>query len=229
MKNIKIFEDFNRERVELEKLLEKYKIKNYKINPDNSVDILSNLYLNNMKLDKIPFKLNYVKGDVYLQYNSLTDLKNSPRKVVGSFHVSDNKLTTLKGCPEEIGDSFMISFNGLQKLDYFPKKIGGGINMVHNKIETVDENILPEVVNGFLTFDSNPLISLRNFPRIVENALGGIDDTDLPEELIDIWMTDGHENSKDILMDISDLGVFRKDHTINNTAFKELINTYKKD
>ena len=28
---------------------------------------------------------------------------------------------------------------------------------------------------------------------------------------------------------INDLGVFRKDHTINNTALKELINTYKKD
>jgi hypothetical protein len=156
-------------------------------------------------------------------------LENSPRKIEGSFHVSDNKLTTLKGCPEEIGGAFMISFDGLQKLDYFPKKIGDGINMVHNKIETVDENILPEVVNGFFTFDSNPLKSLRNFPRIVQGALGGIDDTDLPEELIDIWMVERLKDTTDILMDISDLSVFRKDHTINNTALKELINTYKKD
>ncbi len=229
MKNIKEYKDFEKERTRILELLMKYRLKRFKINSDNSVSFSSDVYLNNLGFRELPFKIRSVKGDLYLQYNKLSNLKNLPKIVGGTLNVSDNKLTTLEGCPEEIGEAFVISFNGLQKLDYFPKKIGGGINMVHNKIETVDENILPEVVNGFFTFDSNPLISLRNFPRIVENALGGIDDTDLPEELIDIWMTDRHKDSKDILMDISDLGVFRKDHTINNTALKELINTYKKD
>ena len=114
MKNIKIFEDFNNDRKKIENLLKKYRVINYEINSDNSLNILSNLYLNNLGLDKIPFKINYVKGNVYLQYNNLTDLENSPRKVIGSFICSDNKLTSLKGCPDEIGNSFEISFNKLK-------------------------------------------------------------------------------------------------------------------
>jgi hypothetical protein len=207
----------------------KYRLKRFKINSDNSVSFSSNVYLNNLGFSEIPFKIRSVKGDLYLQYNNLSNLKNLPKFVGGTLNVSDNILTTLEGCPEEVGESFIISFNNLENLDYFPKKIGGGINMVHNKIETVDENILPEIINGFFTFNNNPLISLRNFPRIVQDSLGGIDYTDLPEELIDIWMVERLKDTTDILMDISDLSVFRKDHTINNTALKELINTYKKD
>jgi hypothetical protein len=89
MKRIKIYESFRTEQ-EIKKLCSKYKIRNYQINDDGSID---------------------VDGDVSL-YNRLGDLKQLPlifNEVKEYFDCGGNNLTTLEGCPKEIHGDFACS------------------------------------------------------------------------------------------------------------------------
>jgi hypothetical protein len=64
MKNIKEYKEFEKERTRILELLMKYRLKRFKINSDNSVSFSSNVYLNNLGLSELPFKIRIVKGDL---------------------------------------------------------------------------------------------------------------------------------------------------------------------
>lgn len=77
----------------------RYKIKNYTINKDGSIDVTDNVNLSFMGLSELPLKFNIV---------------------LGSFDCSDNELTSLKNCPIEVGEYFKCHHNQLTDLEYFP-------------------------------------------------------------------------------------------------------------
>jgi hypothetical protein len=76
----------------VEAKLKKYKITNYTISEDLTVDVKGNVYLSSKNLEKLPF----IFG-----------------KVTGNFDCSENKLTTLKGAPLSVGGKFDCSYNQL--------------------------------------------------------------------------------------------------------------------
>ena len=58
----------------------RYKIKNYSINSDGSIDVDDNVNLSFMELSKLPIKFNKVSGCFDCSHNNLTSLEGSPKR-----------------------------------------------------------------------------------------------------------------------------------------------------
>ncbi len=115
MKYLKLFESFEN----IDKICKKYKIENYTINPDGSIDSKGNIYLIDKKLDKLPLKFNKV-NEFLCSNNKLTSLEGSPIEVNYDFHCNFNKLTSFKFAPKIIRGDFVCAYNNIKTFEYFP-------------------------------------------------------------------------------------------------------------
>ena len=86
-----------------------YNIENYKINPDESIDVDGNVILFNRRLTKLPLKFNKVTGDFSCTSNLLTNLEGCPNYVGGNFNCHLNQL------PEEIRNNPKAEILRLQR------------------------------------------------------------------------------------------------------------------
>jgi hypothetical protein len=96
--------------------LDFYKIKDYTINKDLTVDVDGNVYLNKKNLLRFYVKFNIVNGLFDCIDNDLTSLKGSPEKCT-DFYCYSNKLINLKYCPKEIKDEFISMDNPLININ----------------------------------------------------------------------------------------------------------------
>jgi hypothetical protein len=140
-----------------------YRIKNYTINPDESIDVDGNVDLSSKSLTKLPLKFRNVNGYFYCQVNQLTTLEGSPDSVGGDFACSDNKLTTLEGCPESVGGDFSCSNNQLTSLEGGPKSVGGYFDCSYNQLTTLKGG--PSSVGVYFSFFNNQLTNFYGFPE----------------------------------------------------------------
>ncbi len=98
-------------------ICDQQKIENYTINPDGSIDVDGDVYLDFLNLEKLPLKFNYVSGD---------------------FSIYNNCITSLEGCPKEVGESFDCAKNQITSLKYSPIKVGTYINLYMNPLESLE-------------------------------------------------------------------------------------------
>ena len=105
-------------------ICKRYRIKNYTINPDGSIDVNGNVNLSWYKLTELPLVFNRVTGWFNCDFNQLTTLKGSPRWVGGWFSCSNNQLTSLEFSPEYVGGHFWCKYNNLTD-NYSDTEIGG--------------------------------------------------------------------------------------------------------
>lgn len=114
-------------RVQIEEWLDKMNINDYIINKDYTINTSYSVYLEDMKLTKLPefIQFNIVKGDFEISGNELTTLKGCPKKIYGYFACNSNNLTSLKYCPTYIGDCFYFNHNKISNLHYFPEIVLG--------------------------------------------------------------------------------------------------------
>lgn len=105
--------------------LDKYKINNYTINDDLTVDVKGSVDLYGKSLSSIPVQFGTVTNSFDCGDNELTTFKGCPKKVGKIFIGVDNNVTSLENGPEEIGHDYYISNNPLVNLQHGPKKIGG--------------------------------------------------------------------------------------------------------
>src|SRR5574344_681788 len=99
---------------EIDKICKKYKIINYTINSDNSVDVDDNVKLRDKDLKSIPLNFNIVNGHFNCVYNNLTSLQYSPQYVEnGDFGCGWNKIESLQYCTELIRGYFSCDNNKL--------------------------------------------------------------------------------------------------------------------
>ncbi len=167
MKYIKSYKIFESKDLELDKELKRFKITDYILNEDGSIDCNQNI--------SIPSNF----------YNMI---KINFNKVNGFFNIYDNSLTTLKNCPKYIDRWFDCSLNGLTTLEYGPEYVGGNYNCSHNKLITLKgcieevygnfdcaNNLLtnlefcPMEVDGHFNCSNNKLIELDKSPFIRKN------------------------------------------------------------
>ena len=171
---------------EIKSVCKKYRITNYTINPDGSIDVDGNVNLSHQKLTKLPLNFNIVTGYFDCSYNQLTNLKGSPKEVGGHFSCSYNQLTSLKGSPKEVGGSFNCYNNQLTSLEGSPKKVGGVFSCSNNQLTSLEGS--PKEVGGDFYCSNNPLpkIILDNMKYIKKIiAYQGDDDG------YGIWKKDG--------------------------------------
>ena len=108
----------------IQELCKRYRIKNYTINSDGTIDVNGSVHLYDESLTELPLRFNKVTGYFDCSDNKLTSLKGSPRWIGGYFYCSRNKLTSLEFSPEYVGGVFSCEYNNLTD-NYCDTEIGG--------------------------------------------------------------------------------------------------------
>jgi hypothetical protein len=227
-----IFENYN----EITKICKKYKIKNYHINPDGTIDVDGNVFLYEKGLKYIPIKFGKVSGwfdcsnnqlttlegvpkevggDFYCNYNQLTTLEGAPKKVGGDFDCHHNQLTNLEGAPKEVGRNFDCRNNQLTTLEGGPKKVSGWFACSNNQLTSLVG--APNEVRESFSCNNNKLTSLAGSPKIVGWLIYFIVNP-LPKKIID-----NYKYIKDIFYWQDEYNIWRKDGTLNKFRFDEMM------
>ena len=107
-------------KYKIDKIKEKYGIKNYTINSDGSIDVDDNVNLYNYRLTKLPLKFNKVNGWFDCSDNNLISLEGSPVELNGFFSCDYNKLTSFEFTPKIIRGDFDCEYNNIKTFEYFP-------------------------------------------------------------------------------------------------------------
>ncbi len=158
-------------------ICKKYKIENYTINPDGSIDVNGDVDLSWYRLTELPLSFNKVYGDFRCIDNRLTTLKGSPIWVSGYFNCGANELTSLKGCPRWIGGNFSCSNNRLTSLEFSPDYVGGSFFCINNKL--TDNYCIAEIGSGFYTtlkqdgllFDNNKATNYNEWRKLYKRKI----------------------------------------------------------
>jgi hypothetical protein len=143
----------------------KFKIRNYTINDDYTIDVDGSVSISNRKLSKIPLKFNKVSKHFNCNNNNLTTLEGSPESVEWSFWCYSNQLTTLEGSPKKVGDSFDCAWNKLTTLKGSPDSLNGDFFCYNNQLTTLEGG--PTYVGGYFDCKNNQLTTLKGGPESV--------------------------------------------------------------
>jgi hypothetical protein len=184
MKYLKRYNESN--SGDIDTICKKYGIKNYTINPDDSIDVdgdvdlrgsrfwdhfrssniltryrSTELQTNNWTLDRLPFYFGKVSGTFDCRYNNLTSLEGCPKEVGGDFYISDNLLTSLVGCPNEVR-RFLGGDNLFSDLTGCPQVVNGDFNVSNNK-NLVSLKGGPKEVKCYYSFSGSGLLDPSGF------------------------------------------------------------------
>ena len=125
---------------EINYICKKYRITNYTINNDMSVDINSDFRfrIKPKRTGRLPLNFNRING---------------------SFNCNNLGLTTLFGTPEYVYGYFDCGYNNLQSLEYLSKFIIGDFYCNDNKLTNIKNN---STITGSIRCYSNNLRTLEN-------------------------------------------------------------------
>jgi hypothetical protein len=230
---VKLFEEYS----SIDKICKKYRIKNYSIKTDGTVDVDDNVYLHEKNLKELPLKFGKVTGNfdcgnnqlITLEgapkvvgdnfdcsRNQLTTLEGSPKLVGGSFVCHHNQLTTLEGAPKVVSDAFYCQSNQLITLEGAPKEVGGNFYCYSNKLTTLEG--APKEVGGYFDCRNNQLNALEGAPKVVG---GGFDcyNNPLPKEILTF-------KDKKYILKWQDDYVIWQHGKLNLYRFQEMIKDY---
>ena len=168
IKPYKIFEsaspNFPTTREEVIKVCRRYKIKNYTINDDLSIDVDVDVSLISNGLEYLPLKFNYVDGNFNCSNNKLKTLEGSPQTVGGGFYCFKNELKSLKGCPQTVSGNFSCYENELKSLKGCPQTVSGSFYCYDNELKTLEGS--PQTIGGSFDCSDNKLRDLEYFPEV---------------------------------------------------------------
>ena len=143
----------------IDSICKKYRIKNYTINPDGTVDVYGSVSLYNKNLTALPLKFGNVTSDFDCGCNYLTNLVGSPKVVGGYFNCSYNELTSLEDSPNIIDGSFACQGNKLTSLKGAPDKVNGSFSCFGNNL--ISFKYLP-LANDY-SFGGNPIYEFLQY------------------------------------------------------------------
>jgi hypothetical protein len=150
---------------DIDSICKRYRIRNYTINEDGTIDVDGDVNLSRRDIDKLPLKFGKVTGSFYCSNVNLLSLEGSPNRVGGSFYCNDNQLTSLEGCPSEVGGDFYCYYNQLTSLEGSPNRVGGHFVCSDNKLTSLEGS--PKEVGGSFYCSDNQLVDVRGFPLII--------------------------------------------------------------
>ncbi len=139
MKFIKSYKIFESNNLSLHKELVKFKITNYIINEDGSIDCNQDVSFFRKNLNEIPFKFNKVNtGYFNISRNNIKSLKNCPKYIDNLFSCCRNKLTSLEYGPEYVGTDYLCHNNKLITLKGCVDNVYGGFECNHNQLISLE-------------------------------------------------------------------------------------------
>ena len=139
---------------EIEEWLRTYRIRNYTINDDLSVDVNDHVYLVSKGLSAFPIQFGEVSGFFYCNANKLVSLIGSPRHAGGDFFCDNNPLETLIGSPLSVDGMFRCSYNYLESLKGAPREVNGVFRCSHGRLKSLKG--APREVGGDFDCRNNP-------------------------------------------------------------------------
>jgi hypothetical protein len=104
-------------------ICKRYKITNYTINDDGSIDVNGNVNLSFNYLIELPLRFNKVSDNFICSHNQLTSLKGCPKYIGGYFSCYNNRLTSLEFSPDYVDGYFDCEYNDLTE-NYCDTEIG---------------------------------------------------------------------------------------------------------
>ena len=211
-KSYKIFENIQTDE-EIHELCRKYRIKNYTINEDKSIDVDGDVVLYRKNLTKLTLKFRNIRGNFDCSFNNLTTLKGAPETVCGNFFCGSNNLTTLEGAPETVGGNFYCIDNRLETLIGGPRRVNGDFNCYMNKNLMSLEGISP-TIHGDLYCNGTPVYYFwNNFLNKDKSLIDSfVEEWDVIHkdtviiEVLEGWMEDNNINVEIDIKKIKSLG-----------------------
>ena len=156
MKNLISKEEKNR----IIKICRQYKISNYKINSDGSIDVDGDVRILETPTASLPLKFGKLSGNFTCSGIFLTSLEGSPHTVGCIFDCSINELKSLVGGPSK-ADYFKCQANHLTSLVGGPVEVKLNYNCCANQLTSLNGS--PSNVNDFLCHN-NELTTLMGGP-----------------------------------------------------------------
>lgn len=182
------FTNFPKSEEEVIKLCDEYKIDDYIINDDLSIDVNGDVWLAHLKKYHIPINFNIVKG---------------------YFNCYDSKLITLEGAPKEVGDYFSCGSNKLTSLEYSPIYVGNHYSCDNNELYSLKG--IPNKIYGHFNCEVNNLKSLEYFPTVKHDI---VLDTNPIYHIVRIFIH--KDNYKELLEEFNDYSIVRGNDVILN-------------
>ena len=168
IKSYKIFEsaspNFPTTKEEVIEVCKKYRIDNYTINDDLSIDVDGGVGLGDRGLGYLPLRFNYVGGYFQCSFNKLKSLEGCPQTVNESFFCYYNELKSLEGCPQTVGGGFDCFNNNLVSLESCPQTVSGDFSCGNNNLKSLKG--CPQTVSGTFNCGDNELRDLEHFPEV---------------------------------------------------------------
>lgn len=149
-KSIK-FEDLPKGHAFIMELCRKYKIKDYTINDDNSIDVGSPTNTNNCVnlhdygFTKLPLVFNNVYGDFSCGHNQLKSLEGAPKYVDGACDFSNNQLEDLTYCPKNVQEELFLNNNNIKDTSKLNDVSCRSVALEFNKITNISNDVLNKV------------------------------------------------------------------------------------
>lgn len=140
-----------------------YRIENYSINSDGSIDVDGDVNLSKKGLDKIPLRFRKVTGDFYCYDNYLKTLYGSPKFVGRDYNCNGNtSLQSLEGGPEEVIGDYVCLGCRLTSLKGGPKIVKKDYSCWYNNLTSLEG--IPSVVK-YLDCNNNKIYSFEFWPK----------------------------------------------------------------
>ena len=168
MRYLQLYENFDN----IEEICQKYRIKDYTINQDETVDVDNDVDLESRQLYKLPLKFGKVSGYFVCANNLLSSLDGSPREIGSTgFSCSNNVIKTLVGGPLIVKQIYNCIGNKLTDVVGFPE------HYTDNNVYATG-NPVSEILNLVKEYDQAKFIKwlneydvIRDGCRIVEMRL----------------------------------------------------------
>jgi hypothetical protein len=154
-------------KVKIESVLRKYKIENYTINDDLTVDVNGKVEFSGNTFATLPIKFNVVNGDFKLtDCKKLTSLKGCPHHVGGTFWFKNNRIIrTLEDGPTTVDGNYVVGNSLIKDLRGSPKHIQQNYGITEC-LFLKSLNGCPETVGGvFSIYRAYGLPSIDYLPK----------------------------------------------------------------
>jgi len=194
---------YQQEKNRIDAICQQFKINNYKINNDSTLDVSGSVSIRMFDIQELPLEFNTVSENFECDKNKLTTLKGCPRHVGKIFDCGYNYLTSLVGGPDTVGSHYTCEQNELISLEGCAETIGGYLDCFNNP-------------NLRTTYSGNTDISLGTHLEIgntqLLNILDGMHSDNFKvflkyQRFYDIWNDDlslNQNNLENLMNDIKD-------------------------
>jgi len=190
------------EKDQIDLICKQYRIKNYSINPDASIDVDGSMLFVRWKLEKLPLQFGTVSDNFCCDTNQLSTLEGAPQSVGYNFHCYRNNLTSLVGGPSSVGGNYQCYNNQLSTLEGAPHTIGGNLICAYNKLTSTYAGDVDIEVNGFVNMSI-----CNNLPQLLQDNIVHIKLILKYQRHFEIWNDDltlNEENFQVLITEIED-------------------------